>query len=276
LGYIPLQPRASGNDATLLLKAEQSARRALTLEPGNATANDLLGLALEQRGIISQEAENAFRAAISQDPNLAVPYVHLGRFLHRKALLAETPLAARGLITEEANGLYRKAISLAGQQDADTAILVASELQWEQRWEDSLPLLEYALSKDKDNPSALLLEGNAYNATRRFEEAVKVLDVARKKVPGTFRPHYMIGTSYLRLGRIGEAEDAFNEAARFATQKEKEVLSGNFGYGGLGDAYVGSGRYKDAVRAYERAIICNPENKDLQNKAEDARRKAGK
>ena len=264
LGYILLQPRTRGNDATSLLKADRAARSALLLEKDNATANDLLGLALVQRGIISDEAEAAFRAAIAQEPKLAAPYIHLARLLSKKNR------------AEDADPLYRKAISLASEQDADTAILVASELQSEQRWEDSLPLLEYALSKDKDNPSALMLLGRAYSVAVRFEDAVSVLKTTISKVPKTFMPHYMLGTVYQRMKRINEAEAEFNDAFKYASDGEKCLLTGQYGFTGLGDAYTTDGRDADALRVYERAlsITCEPANKDLQSKLEAARKKA--
>ena len=264
LGYILLQPRTRGNDASSLLRAEQVARRALTLEKTNAAANDLLGLALEQRGILSMEAEDAFRVAIAQEPTLAVTYVHLGRFLGKKNRM------------EESSALYRKAISLAGEQDADTAILVAYELQAEQRWEDSLPLLEYALGKDKNNPAALMLRGRSYSATGRYEDAVESYKLALSKVPKTFTPHYLLGSVYQRLGQLGEAEKEFNDAFKYAADSEKVSLAGYYGFGGVGDAYIGAGRVADAVRLYERAVSCDPKNKTLLEKAETARKMAGR
>jgi tetratricopeptide (TPR) repeat protein len=264
LGYVLLQPRARGNDANLLLKAEQAARRALLLESKNAAANDLLGLALEQRGILSDEAEQAFRKAIEQEPGLAATYVHLARFLTKKKR------------DDDAGPLYNKAFALAREQDADTAILVASELQWEQRWNDSLSLLEYALGNEPGNPAALMLQGRAFAATGKLEEAATALQGAIKKIRSTFMPHYLLGTVYLRLGRIGEAEGEFNEAAKVASEAEKTSLAGAYGFEGVGDAYTGAGLHANALRVYQRAVNYAPDEKRLQDKAEEARKKAGR
>jgi superkiller protein 3 len=74
-------------------------RKAIALDPKNASAHTNLGIALQQRGKLA-EAENAFRRAIVLDPKLAAAHLHLGNALRG---------AGR---TDEAIACYRKALEL--------------------------------------------------------------------------------------------------------------------------------------------------------------------
>jgi cytochrome c-type biogenesis protein CcmH/NrfG len=262
LGSVLLQPRPRGNDANLLINAEFAARRALRLDAESAAANDLLGLSLVQRGIFNDEAEGAFRRALAKDPDKATPYVHLARFLVNKSR------------NQEAEGMYQKAISLAGGSDPEAAIPVASELQREQRWEDSSRLLETALNKDPDNPTALVLLARALSALNRLDEAVARLETAIGKIGNTFQPRYLLGYVYLRQSRLAEAEKQFNEAFKYADANEKTLLGGRYGYAGIGEGYERDGQFANALRAYERGLACDPKSEELQKKVAEARKKA--
>ncbi len=260
LSYVLLQPRASGNNAKLLSEAEQAARRALLIDKKNAQAFDRLGVALEERGVLTEETEQAYRSALAIEPDFAVAYVHLARFLTKKGRAAE------------ATPLYGKATQLA--QDEDTLVLVASALQSQQLWSESEPVLLRALEKDAKHPGALLYLARVQAVSQRYDEAETTLKKLITVTPRNFAAHYTLGSVYLRANRLGEAEESFQKAAGFASEGQKRILAGNFGLSGLGDAYERAGRYQDAVRLYERALTLDPDNQSLSEKITKARQKA--
>jgi tetratricopeptide (TPR) repeat protein len=111
LSYVLSQPIAANNLGDRYEEAERLAQKAAEIEPQNALAFDQLGVAMELRGLISAETENAYRTAIRLDPTFAPPYAHLGRLLRRKG---------RG---KESSDAYDNAVRYS--TDVATMILVA-------------------------------------------------------------------------------------------------------------------------------------------------------
>ena len=145
LSVVLVQPRAGASNAKRFAEAEGFARRAVTMAPKNAVAWDRLGVALQSRGVWTNETEQAYRRAVELDPQFAVAYAHLARVLNKMG---------RGT---DAAPLYDQAGQLA--KDAATLNLIAESLQAEQQWENSEPVLKRALELEARNPTALLLYG---------------------------------------------------------------------------------------------------------------------
>ena len=259
LSFVLTQPRVGGNNARKLADAEQAARRAIQLQPSNATAYDRLGVALETRGVLSSETEAAYRRSVELDPQSAIAHVHLAHLLRKMNRASE------------ADPYYSRAVALA--RDAATLVLIAETLQSENRFEDSEPLLRRAIEMDARHPGANYFLGRSLVLKKRYAEAEPLLKLTIEVSPRSFAPYYVLGSAYLRAERLEDAERILSRAGEFASAGDRKLLAGSYGLSGVGDAYIKVGRPKDAVRAYERAVALDPGNTELQSKLADARTK---
>lgn len=257
LSFVLVQPRSGGSLARRLVDAEMAARRAIQLQPNNAIAYDRLGVALEGRGLLTNETEQAYRHAVDTDPQFAVAHVHLGRLLRKMG---------RG---GEAEPYYARAIQLAN--DAPTLVLIAEAFDSEQRYAEAEPLLRRALQLDAKNLGALYFLGKLLVALRRYPEAEEVLKTLIEISPRSLAPYLLLGSAYLRAERYEDAERTYNRAAEIASVADRKNVAGSFGLTGVGDGYMKTGRASDALRAYQRAQELDPNNAELPGKIAAAR-----
>lgn len=238
LSYVLTQPVIAENLSERYDEAEKTARRAIQIDPQNAFAYDQLGVALELRGIISAETQNAYRRAIQIEPEFALAYAHLGRLLRRNGKSNESAEA------------YRKAIQLS--TDVPTKILVADVMQSEQKYLESEQLLRSALAIDAKNPTALNMLGRALTIRGAFDDAEKVLKKSAEVSPNSFVSYTLLGSLYLRRARLDEAERTLNKALRIVSQNERKRLAQEFE--AVGDAFMKIGKPRDAQRLYRQAM----------------------
>lgn len=250
LSYVLTQPIPAENLGDRYDEAEELARRAIQYAPSNALAHDQLGVAMEMRGIISAETENAYRRAIQLNSSFAPAYAHLGRLLRRTGQMEESAAA------------YRNAIRLA--TDVSTMVLVADVMQSEQRFAESEQLLQKAVTEDPRNPSALFLLGRALMAQNKLVDAEDVLRTSLEVSPNTFIPNNLLGSLYMRQGRLELAENSLLQALRFVPEVEKRLLSRQFE--SLGDAFIKSSKSRFAERNFRQALALDPTNTGLTAK----------
>ena len=250
LSYVLSQPVAAPNLADRYEEAERLARRAIDLGPQSPLAFDQLGVALELRGLISAETENAYRKSIRLDPGFAPAYAHLGRLLRRRGL------------TKESGAAYQSAIQRS--TDVGTMILVAEVMQSEQRYVESEQLLRMALDKDPKNPSALLLFGRALTTHGNFADAEIMLKRSLAVSSDGFMPNGLLGALYTRQGKMELAENALLQALRFVPLNEKRRLSQQFE--SVADGYLKAGKRVNAERSYRQAMVLDPESVSLAAK----------
>jgi tetratricopeptide (TPR) repeat protein len=255
LSYVLSQPLFISDLGDRYEEAEKLAHRAIELAPSNALAFDQLGVAMELRGLISRETENAYRNAIRLDSTFAPAYAHLGRLLRRRGLL------------KESTGAYDTAVRLA--TDVGTMVLVAEVLQSEQRFADSEPLLRRAVKEDPRNPAALLLLGRALTTMGKYADAEQTLIRSMNVSPNGFMANMLLGSLYVRQAKYEQAENALLQALRFVPVSEKRRLSQEFE--SVGDGYVKTGKAQAAERAYRQAALLDAEKESLAGKLARAR-----
>lgn len=243
-------PIASPHLSERYTEAEQLARKAVSIESGNAMAYDQLGVALEMQGLIGSETGNAYLKAIALSPEFAQAYAHLGRFLRR------------GGKRNESIDAYNSAVAKA--KTAPHKVRVAEVFQSEQRFAESVSLLRRALTADPQDPSALLMLGRALTATGDLTEAESVLRKAVTITSGGYSAEYLLGRLYLRQGRFADAEMAFISASRTVTALNKYDLAAQFE--AVGDGYAREGKSAKALGAYRRARAFDPELKSVVSK----------
>lgn len=250
LSYVLTQPIAAPNLFERYEEAELLSRKALQLDPKNALAYDQFGVALELRGLVGSETENAYRKAIAISPGFAPAHAHLGRLLRRKGRIAEAA-AAYATAVEKAN-------------DVMTLILVADVMQSELRFADSIPLLNRALASDTRNPSALLMLGRAHIKTGNLAAAESSLTKAIAVARDSFTANSLLGTLFIRQNRLDAAENALLQASRFTSAFDKAGLGAQFE--AVGDGYLLAGNARAAERLFRKALTLAPERAALEEK----------
>ncbi len=250
LSYVLTQPVSAPNLSERYEEAEKLARAAIKLAPLNPLAFDQLGVALELRGLIDAETENAYRRSIQLDPGFAPSYAHLGRLLRRRGLLKESAAA------------YQNAIERSN--DVATMLIVADVMQSELRFAESEKLLRKALLDDPKNPTALLLLGRALMTQLLYVEAEDVLRRSLQVSPNGFLAHSLLGDLYIRQGKHELAESALLQAARFASSYDKRSLAGQFE--AVGDGYRRSAKGTQAERAYRQSRSLDADRESLNSK----------
>ncbi len=259
LSFVLVQPRTGAANAKLFADAEIFARRATLVQPNAAIAFDRLGVALMARGIMNKDTESAFRRALELDPNFLIAQIHLARVLRHM-----------GRYTE-ADPLYSSAV--AKTSDAPMLVLIADAMHAEQSWDNSEAVLKRALDIDARNPGALFLMGRLLVVRKRFADAEPVLKRAIEVNPKGFQSYNLLGRSYLGLDRYDDAFRTYERAVELASPADRKQLAGAFGFTGVGDGLMNAGKYREAVRAYDRALQLDPGNRDLETKAAAARAK---
>lgn len=252
LSVVLVQPRTGAGNAKRFADAESFARRAIQLAPKNAVAWDRLGVALQARGLVNNETENAYRKAVEIDPQFAAAYAHLARVLYRMGR------------PNDAAPLYEQATQLA--KDPATLNLVAESLQEDQQWQNSEPVLKSALELDARNPTALYLMGRMLVVLKRYQESESYLKLATEVSPKAFAPVNLLARAYLALDRFEEAEVTYEKAAEVAPPNDRKQLAGIYGMEGVGDGYMKAKKKTSAARAYKRALELDPGNKQLEQK----------
>ncbi len=247
LSYVLTQPLSEPNLSDRYEEGETLARLAIQLAPSNPLAFDQLGVALELRGLIGDETENAYRRAIQLDPSFAPAYAHLGRLLRRRGF------------TKESAAAYQNAIDRSN--DVATMILVAEVMQSEQRYGESEKLLRSAIDADPRNPSALLLIGRTLITLGNYADAEIMLRRCLSVSPNGFLPNSMLGDLYSRQGKYEQAENSLILAMRFVPLSEKRRLSQQFEV--VGDGYSKAGKRRNAERVYRQALTFDAENASL-------------
>ncbi|MEO6655390.1 MAG: tetratricopeptide repeat protein [Pyrinomonadaceae bacterium] len=250
LSYVLTQPIAAPDLSNRYEEAEKLARRAIQYAPSNALAFDQLGVAMELRGLIGSETEDAYRKAVQLDPSFAPAYAHLGRLLRR-----------RGLTKESANA-YQNAIQRS--TDVGTMVLVADVMQSEQRFADSDQLLRKSLVRDPRNQSALLLLGKSLTTQGKYGDAEAILRKSLDGSSNSFMANSLLGSLFTRQGKFAQAESALLLALKFVPKLEKRFLSQQFE--SLGDGYLKSGNARNAERVYRQAIALDAEKASLAGK----------
>jgi tetratricopeptide (TPR) repeat protein len=229
-----------GQGAALLDKgelggAQDAFRRALSLDPNLAAAHNLLGTTYERMGL-SFEAIKEFDAAQRLEPspefayNLALAYYRAGFYTRAIATLQESPSA--GTRTSE---FYR--------------LMGDAEVSADQYLEGVRDLRKSA-ALDPSNPGTLYDLGIAILKSGADRDALALLSEAAADFPQSSNIRMALGIAQYMNGAYESAELSFRSAA----QLDKSPVSM---YLALGDFYLGTGKTEAARNAYLKAIAAD-------------------
>ena len=180
--------------------ALKGAREFTKAQPGNATGQELLGVAAQVNRLY-REAETAYTEALRLEPGRLPVMVRLGQLAletrdpkkaegwFRKALVANADLAAarRGLV-----------VALLRQRQIGSALNEARE----------------AMRRDPKDLDAKILLAQIYHDMGRATAAEAVLDEALAAAPDSAQALQVQGLVKLELGKADEAEKIFEKVVR--------------------------------------------------------------
>ena len=191
--------------------AREMLERATIMAPGYAEAYAELADAYFQRAAFgwSEFAQGDIETAI----RLAQKAIELDA----ESVLAHSVLArAYTAISKYDLGLAESERALQiNPSDAEVLVARAAVLLWTGRLDESIAAAEQALRLNVNiGPEAALNLGIAYLLSRRYADAVRLLEAARARHPTYPLLEFPLAAAYAELGRTADARDAADRAKR--------------------------------------------------------------
>lgn len=239
-----LRSRALANDSTRVSNrsARELLERATQLSPTYAEAH------AEAADVHFQRATFGWSEFSEQDIDAAIRLAQRAVELDEECVLAHSVLARAYTAQQKYDlGLAESERALQiNPSDAGAALARAAALLWTGRIDPSIAAAEFAIHLNPNvGPEAALNLGLAYLLSRRYADAIKLLEAARTRYPAYPLLDFPLAGAYAELGRSADARDALEQGRR----KNPHFDLANFG-----------SRFQDPA---------------LQRRVEDSLRKAG-
>jgi tetratricopeptide (TPR) repeat protein len=190
-------------------------------------------------------------------------------------LMDEADAKAEAGLTDEAIDLYQQAVRLHGKHPGmlnKLGMLLTGRKKYDQAEEAFFK----ALAVNNYSFMAYIGLADLYERRQDFDQTIgvlkqalglaKVLKVSDRSVS---RLKFFIGEFELRLKRLTEAEEAFQDAVETAPQDAELRLD-------IGDAYMDKGYYQESEKHYEAALAIDPNLAHVFNRLGIAYRRQGK
>lgn len=231
-------------------RAQRECEKLIAIAPKDASAHNMLGVIVKQRGQMDRASE-LFRKAASLDRKLHSPWVNLGNTLR-----------ALGR-PEEAVEAFRHAVKLK-PRDGDVIRLLGVALGDIGRHEEALGHLNRAIMIDARNASAFHDRAVTCYRLQRFDEAARDIERALQLRPDDLILQRTRGAILRRLGRLGEARAVY-EAILARQPDDVRTLEayGNLCGNSLGD-------YPTANAALRKALALKPDDIRLASRLCDS------
>jgi predicted O-linked N-acetylglucosamine transferase (SPINDLY family) len=251
-------------------------RRAVRLNPRDANAHALLGVALlKQRQL--DEGVAGLRRALELNPKvkglhavLAAALFELGQYedaaaAYRQALrFQDAADLHQGLADAlvrlgrhvDAESSARRAAELA-PKDLAVLLSLAAVLHGQRRNEELVALLRRVLELDPDNVDARYDLGHLLHRLNRFSESLDCHARVVERAPGHARAHRYMGLCLRSLGRVAEAIRSLERAVELMPQEGEmraQLLAD------LAATLQLDGRHPQALEVQTRALALEPHN----------------
>lgn len=226
------------------LEAIELIRKAVRLNPGDATYQYHLGLAYSALGRFD-EARAAYQAAVSRNPRYIDAYNNLGVLWRGHGR------------PDEAIACYEKVIALDPGYVAAWASLGAA-LKDAGRFDESLSCCLRALELDPNHGGALGNLAATLSELKRYDEAIACARKAIALDPGAVDAYNNLGGALRDQGKLDEAEACYRQA--LALRPQEAVLHFN-----LGSVLATEGRAPEAIDSLSHALELAPGMAEASN-----------
>lgn len=132
---------------------------------------------------------------------------------------------------------------LTSNKDIPRHIFVARQYLKAGKFKEVVAICERVISRKKNNVDAHACLAGAYKGLGREKEYEKEASLVRKLAPKSPALYLSLATTYLALNDPKRAEHAYNEGLKTASDKTDLHM-------GLGELYIGEGRFKKAANQY--------------------------
>jgi cytochrome c-type biogenesis protein CcmH/NrfG len=123
---------------------------------------------------------------------------------------------------------------------------------------------------DSASSDTLTALAELYFDQRKYRDAARVADQARKVDSTNIKALFILGQSLLRTGRAAEAVDVYKGIMDAANDQQKPIVAKEYA-----DALVQAGRYNEAIEILKPILAKDPKDVKAVRVFVDAQRRAG-
>jgi Ca-activated chloride channel homolog len=109
------------------------------------------------------------------------------------------------------------------------------------------------------NPAEYNAAGNRYYDDKRFDEALKVYQMAQVTGPDIPQPYFNAANALAQMGELEQALAALNQALKTANSELKAKT-----YYNLGNVYFQMSLYDQAIDSYQQTLLYDPADNDAR------------
>jgi len=193
----------------------------------------------------ADKAVQCFQQLLTLDPNSAQAWAGYSDALFRQPSLHELDLAQRRRGASDALHAAEHALRLDPQLASAHAMVAIYHRTVDHDWTAAAQELATALSADPDDAASLLASARLSGELGRFEEMIRLCQRARTLDPLNGQSYARLGTAYLYLGRLPEAEAAVRRRLDLTPE-------GIGAHTQLADVLLAGGRAQAALAAVEQ------------------------
>lgn len=190
------------------------------------------------------KAVEAFREAISFDPNYALPHVGIADFYIWGSIFGSIP-SNQGF--PQAKESARRALEIDNESSEAYAQLAFATLLYDWNWSEAEKLVQKSLELNPNNGFAHECHSNFFCSQGRFDEAIKEIKRAEELDP--LSPKAMLMTSWTLYQARNFSKGAAK--ARKTIEMYNEFSQGNLH---LGNNLTNAGKSAEAVKVLRKAV----------------------
>lgn len=120
-------------------------------------------------------------------------------------------------------------------------------------------LILLAVSACAANPAEYNAIANNHYEENRFDEALKVYQMAQVTAPDVPQPYFNAASAFAQLGELDQSLAALNQALKTADSELRAKT-----YYNLGNVYFQMSLYDQAAQSYQQTLLYNPNDNDAR------------
>lgn len=150
-----------------------------------------------------------------------------------------------------------------------------SELLHRGKAQEAVPILQKAHALKQGHFDTMLNLSGAYILTKKFKQAVTLLEQLREQEPNNVMVWTNLGAAYLGNPILSRDEEQLQAIAAFKQALQIDPIAPNVAYN-IGLIYRDRREYDLAISWFERALQANPKDQDARNLMEKLRELNGR
>ena len=139
-----------------------------------------------------------------------------------------------------------------------------SELLHRGKVNDAMPVLQKAHALRPDHFDTSLNLSGAYILTKKFKQAISLLETLREQAPDNAMVWTNLGAAYLGNPVLAREAEQLQAIAAFEKALTIDPIAPNVAYN-IGLIYRDRREYDKAINWFRRALQANPNDQDAQN-----------